>query len=150
MSDIELKQAKKEDAEAIRFLTREAYAKWVPLIGREPLPMSVDYDEAVAKHRFDLLLMGGELAALIETVPHDDHLLIENVAVSPCHQGKGLGRKLLDHAERLAVTAGHGEIKFYTNKLFAENLAIYDKLGYQVEREEELMGGVCVHMKKAI
>ena len=145
-----MRQATKDDVEAIRTLTREAYAKWVPLIGREPLPMSTDYREALKKHRFDLLFLEGKLAALIETISHDDHLLIENVAVSPSHQGGGLGRRLLIHAERLAASLGYNEIKLYTNKLFAENLTFYDRLGYQVESEEDFMGGVCVHMNKLI
>ena len=33
---VELRQAMATDAAAIRELTRAAYAKWVPLIGREP------------------------------------------------------------------------------------------------------------------
>ena len=48
------------DAAAIRDLTRAAYAKWIPVIGREPMPMIADYDEAVRRHRFDLLEAGGE------------------------------------------------------------------------------------------
>ena len=40
---ISLRVAHAEDADAIRALTREAYAKWVGLTGREPLPMRVDY-----------------------------------------------------------------------------------------------------------
>lgn len=147
---IKIRQGKAEDVQDIHSLTREAYAKWVPLIGREPLPMSADYQDALQKHRFDLLFINETLAALIETISHDDHLLIENVAVSPAFQGKGLGTKLLAHAEQLATSLGYSEIKLYTNKLFAENLTFYGRLGYQVEREEGFMDGVCVHMNKAI
>jgi hypothetical protein len=35
-----------------------------------------------------------------------------------------------------------------TNGLFAETLRLYASLGYQVEREEALNGGVAVHMAK--
>ena len=42
-----LRRAEPADASAIRELSRAAYAKWVPGIGGEPLPMSVDYDQAV-------------------------------------------------------------------------------------------------------
>ena len=38
----ELRQAVPADAPAIRELTRAAYAKWIPLIGREPKPMTAD------------------------------------------------------------------------------------------------------------
>lgn len=149
-NEIEMRQAVREDAEAIRTLTRESYAKWVPLVGREPFPMSANYDEALKENRFDLLLLADKLVALIETVPYDDHLLIKNVAVSPSCQGKGLGRKLLDHAERLAASLGYSEIKLYTNRHFTGNQAFYERLGYRVEREEDFMGGVTVHMQRTV
>jgi hypothetical protein len=76
------------DAGAIRSLTRQAYAKWVPVIGREPKPMTADYAEAVNRHRIDLLYLDGRLAALIEMIPETDHLLIENVAVSPAFRAE--------------------------------------------------------------
>ena len=151
MSNTEvLRQGMATDAPAIRDLTRAAYAKWVPVIGREPKPMTADYAEAVGQHRFDLLYVEGRLAALIETIPKADHLLIENVAVSPPLQGRGLGRKLMAHAEKVAASLGFSEIKLYTNKLFTENIRLYAKLGYRVDREEQFGGGVVVHMSKPI
>ena len=120
---VKLIQALEGDAAAIRKLTREAYAKWVPVIGREPKPMTADYAEAVKKHRFDFLYENGELAALIETVGCSDHLLIENVAVSPSFQGKGYGRMLMVHAEKLAASSNFEAVKLYTNKLFRRKRA---------------------------
>jgi ribosomal protein S18 acetylase RimI-like enzyme len=146
----ELRRALPADAEAVRALTREAYAKWVPLIGREPKPMQVDYERAVREHRIDLLYCGGELAALIETIPAADHLLIENVAVVPAFQGRGLGRRLLAHAEALAASMRVGEIRLYTNQRFAENIELYRRLGYGIDREEQLSTGVAVHMSKRV
>ena len=151
MSDAgELRRAVASDAPAIRALTREAYAKWVPLIGREPKPMTADYVEAVRRHRIDLLHLDGVLAALIETIAEADHLLIENVAVAPAFQGRGLGRKLMAHAEQIAAASGFGETRLYTNKLFADNIALYRKLGYRIDREEVLTIGVAVHMSKPV
>ena len=146
----ELRQAVAADAPAIRELTRSAYAKWVPLIGREPKPMTADYDDAVARHRFDLLYVEGTLAALIETIREPDHLLVENVAVSPSFQGRGLGRRLMAHAERLAASSGFAEVRLYTNKRFAENVEFYLRLGYRVDREEVLPVGTAVHMSKRL
>ena len=147
---LELRRAVMADAPAIRRLTRDAYAKWVPVIGREPKPMTADYVAALRNHRIDLLHLDGKLAALIETILEVDHLLIENVAVSPTLQGRGLGRKLMAHAEQLAVSQGQTEIRLYTNKMFAENVQLYRKLGYRVDREEAFSGGIVVHMSKQI
>lgn len=139
-----------DDVAAIKALTRSAYAKWVPLIGREPLPMRADYSDAIAKHRFDLLFIGSGLAALIETEPRQDDLFIENVAVAPNFQGRGFGRKLIAHAEHFAAQAGLAYVRLYTNSRFEENLRLYASLGYAVEREEALNGGVAIHMVKQI
>ena len=147
---MELRQATAADAAAIRDLTRQAYAKWVPLIGREPKPMTANYEEAVARHRFDLLYIDGTLAALIETIREADHLLVENVAVSPAFQGRGLGRRLMAHAETLARALGFGTIRLYTNQRFAENVALYHRLGYQIDREEPVPVGVVTHMSKRL
>lgn len=146
----QLRRAVASDVADIRKLTREAYAKWVPLIGREPKPMTADYAEAVRTHRIDLLYLDGALAALIETIAEADHLLVENVAVSPAFQGRGLGRKLMAHAEQVAASLGHGEIRLYTNQLFAQNIELYRKLGYRIDREEVLTIGVAVHMSKPV
>jgi ribosomal protein S18 acetylase RimI-like enzyme len=148
---IEMRRAGPEDAGAIRDLAQEAYAKWVPRIGRKPMPMVADYDEAVKHHRFDLLYVDGALAALIETVDEGDQLLIENVAVRPAFQGRGLGSRLMWHAEAIAWSLCRPRLRLYTNKLMAENVALYLKLGYRVDREAEGPPGIFrVHMSKAL
>ena len=47
LRDMQIRRAGEADAAAVRELTRSAYAKWVPLIGREPMPMTADYERAV-------------------------------------------------------------------------------------------------------
>ena len=73
-SNFEIRPAVLEDGAGIRALTRAAYAKWVALIGREPLPMQADYERAVAEHTIDLLIVDGALAGLVETILRPDHL----------------------------------------------------------------------------
>jgi ribosomal protein S18 acetylase RimI-like enzyme len=150
VASIELRQATPADAAAIRHLTRAAYAKWAALIGREPKPMTADYEVALRQHRFDLLLSGGVPAASIETVEEDGQLLIENVAVAPRFQRRGFGRMLLAHAERLARDLGKVRLRLYTNQRFTENIRLYERLGYTIDREENLGVAVVVHMSKAV
>jgi ribosomal protein S18 acetylase RimI-like enzyme len=145
---IQIRRARRPDAPAIRELTRSAYAKWVPLIGHEPTPMTADYDRAVREHMIDLLFVDAELTALVETASKADHLVIENVAVSPAFQGRGYGGFLLDHAEHLAASLGLPELRLFTNKKFATNIAIYRRRGYTIDREEPFRGGFIVHMSK--
>ena len=148
---ITMRRATTADAVTVRELTRAAYAKWVPILGREPRPMTADYDAALRDHLIDMLHVGGERLALIEMAPTADHLLIVNVAVVPAQQGKGHGRALMAHAEEVARSLNLREMRLYTNALFAENLRLYSRLGYRVDREEEHpQFGVTVYMSKRL
>lgn len=113
--------------------------------------MSADYDRAVTEHIIDLCEENGQLVALIELIAAADHLLIENIAVRSDQQGKGIGDRLLLHAEGLARSLGYGEIQLYTNAAFASNLSFYCKRGYQEYRRGTMVpGSVTVFMRKAI
>jgi GNAT superfamily N-acetyltransferase len=113
--------------------------------------MTADYDRAVVEHIIDLLEEDGQLLALIETVPKNDHLLIENIAVRPDQQGKGFGGRLLTHAEDLARSLGFEEIELYTNSAFASNLAFYAKRGFEERRRGTIVPGtMTVFMTKRI
>jgi len=146
-----LRRATLADATTIRDLTRSAYAKWVPLIGREPRPMTVNYDKAVTHHMINVYETDGEVVALVEVVPHEQHLLIENIAVRPDQQGKRIGELLLNHAENIARTFHLDELRLYTNAAFVSNVEFYTRRGFQeFGREPLAAGGELVHMKKMI
>ena len=139
-----------DDVAAIRALVDAAYAKWIPLIGRKPLPMQADYSRAIHQHDFTLVERGGELIGLIETEARSDHLYIVNVAVAVDRQGHGLGRRLIAHAERQALAKGFGEIRLITNVLFTANIALYECVGYEVYWREPVLGGEAAHMRKRL
>lgn len=151
MASLAIRRATPADAAAVRELTRRAYAKWVPLIGREPRPMTADYDRAVVEHIVDLHEDNGLLIALIESVPAADHLLIQNIAVHPDYHGQGLGSRLVNHAEDVARRLGLSETRLYTNSRMEANIALYQHLGY-VEDRREAIGplGIAVHMSKRL
>ena len=146
-----LRRATLADAETIRNLVRLAYARWVPLIGREPKPMSVNYDRAIFDHMINLYEIDGEAVALVEVVPQGQYLLIENIAVRPDYQGRRIGAVLLSHAETIARSLHLAELRLYTNAAFASNIGFYARRGFQeFHRESFPAGGVSVHMKKTV
>jgi molybdopterin-guanine dinucleotide biosynthesis adapter protein len=139
------------EADAIRDLTRAVYAKWIPAIGREPLPMTVDYDKAVVEHWIDVLEENGRLLALIETIPRADHLFVENLAVAEGAQGRGLARELLQHAMRLARASGLPFLRLATHKAFESNVAMYRHLDFELIKEEPFhLGGTGVWFQKRV
>jgi GNAT superfamily N-acetyltransferase len=151
VSELVFRRAGSEDAETVRALTLAAYTKWVPVIGRRPKPMNADHDHAVRTHIVELAYLDGDLAGVIEIIPAADHLLLENIAVAPAHQRKGIGRRLMARVEALARARQVPMVRLYTNKAFISNLEFYRKLGYALEREEALAsGGFLVHFVKAV
>jgi N-acetylglutamate synthase-like GNAT family acetyltransferase len=88
----------------------------------------------------------GELLALIEVIPEVDFLLVENIAVRPDRQGRGVSEKLLHHAEQLARSLGFDKVQLYTNSAFEANLQFYARRGYQgFQRVTVAPGSVAVH-----
>lgn len=146
-----MRRAEAKNADSVRALTRAAYAKWVPMIGREPKPMTADYTHAVSQHLIDLYEEQGVLVALVEMIPQPGYLLIENLAVDPAHQGKGLGAWLLAHAENTARQLALPEVQLYTNEAFETNITFYAAKGYAVFLSTPIAGGgTMVSMKKCL
>jgi ribosomal protein S18 acetylase RimI-like enzyme len=142
--------ARPDDAAAIRALVRAAYAKWVPVLGREPRPMQADYEAAVREHAFDIAERDGQMVALIETMLHTDHCWIENIAVAPAAQGQGLGTLLLERTEAKARAANREELRLLTNGRMDINIALYRRLGFTLDKEEPFGDGTVVYMSKRL
>ncbi|WP_260854710.1 GNAT family N-acetyltransferase [Paraburkholderia sp. BCC1884] len=71
-------------------------------------------------------------------IPEQDAMLLANVAVAPAARGTGMGRSLLEYAERAASAAGYGVLRLYTHETMTENIALYSRIGYtETHRAEE-------------
>jgi ribosomal protein S18 acetylase RimI-like enzyme len=147
---ITLRKASFEDAEAISTLTDAAYTKYIPLIGRKPLPMTADYTQMVAENTIWLLSVENKLAGVLVLVYEPENLLIYSVAIHPDYQKQGLGRTLLALAEQQAILAGYRSIRLYTNEHFINNINLYKSLGYQETSREHLLNSTVVHMIKML
>jgi ribosomal protein S18 acetylase RimI-like enzyme len=119
---------------------RAAYAGYVGRIGKQPAPMLEDYSALIRAGEVWVLAGDGEVLGVLVIRPAEDHLFLSNVAVSPGHQGRGLGRELVAFAEEKAAEHGMPEVRLYTNEKMHENLGVYAKLGFE-ETERGLDGG---------
>ena len=139
-----------QDADLIRAFVRATFAKWVPIMGREPLPMTADYDLALQNHSFVLAFAGDTLAGVLETVVEDDHLWVETVAVRSDLQGQGLGQILMAKAADEARAKGLGELRLLTNAALTSNLAFYQANGFRTDKTEPFRGGFVVWFSKTV
>jgi GNAT superfamily N-acetyltransferase len=134
----------------MRRVARDAYAHYVPRIGREPAPMTADYDQAITRGQAWVAEQRGQLVGLLVLVPADDHLLLENIAVAPNRQASGIGALLLNKAEEQAYASGLTEIRLYTNQAMTENLAYYPRHGYHETHRTTQDGYRRVYFAKTI
>jgi len=149
-TDATVKRATPADAQTVSAITDAAYSKWIPLIGRKPEPMTVDYAEMIAAHPVFILTSEGDPAAVLVLKHEEEQTLIWSVAVHPDHQKRGLGLHMLRHAEAEARTQGFTKIRLYTNSLFEENINLYRWFGYEETRREPFRGSTLVHMAKRL
>ena len=132
MAHRSIRPAERGDTAVVRDLVRMAYSKYVERIGKEPAPMREDYAALIRAGEVWVLAEGGEVLGVLVMRPADDHLFVDNVAVAPGQQGKGLGRELLAFAEERAEGEGLPEIRLYTNEKMHENLlAVYARVGFE-------------------
>ncbi|MCQ3972498.1 MAG: GNAT family N-acetyltransferase [Anaerolineae bacterium] len=146
--DVVIRRASPGEAETVAAITRAAYARYVPLLGRQPQPMTADYRQILAEHSVWLLCLGDQPVGVLVLMKATDHLLVYNVAVSPAYQKRGLGRQLLAWAEQEGRQAGYTRLRLYTNALMVENIALYRRLGYVETAREPYLGSTLVHMEK--
>ena len=145
-----LRLATDADAPAINRLVAAAYTPYVPLIGRTPIPMLTDYAIAVREHEVWVLVAGGVIVGVVELVAQPDHLWLEDVAILPEWQGRGLGGRLIRHAEDVARRHDLAEIRLLTNERYTADIAIYGHYGYRETHRQPHLGTDLVYFTKAI
>ncbi|KPH00181.1 acetyltransferase [Pseudomonas sp. RIT-PI-q] len=134
-----IRQAGAEDEVAVRACAEQAYVPYVGVIGRKPAPMLADFRAQIAAgHVYLCTGEHGELQGFIVFFAVDQHMFLENVAVSKAGRGKGIGKSLIQFCEAQAVRLGLGSVHLYTNAKMTDNLSIYPRLGYvEVQRRSE-------------
>jgi len=128
--DVQLRRAGPSDVTDIERIVHEAFDKYVARIGRQPAPMDTDYRAAVVSSRVWVIEADGEVAGFVVNEVHDDHLLLDTVAVAPGAQGHGFGAVLLARAEDDARELGLSEVRLVTNLAMTENQSFYPRHGY--------------------
>lgn len=131
-------------------IVREGYAPYTVRLGKPAGPTFDDYAALIEQGAVTVAERDGQMAGLLVLLDQADHLLLDNVVVAPAHQGMGVGRALMDHAEQEAMRRGYAEIRLYTNELMTENIATYLRAGYVETRRGEQAGYRRVFFAKAL
>lgn len=135
-----IRLADASDEPDIRNCAEQAYARYVPLIGRKPAPMIADFVSQIAAGVVYVATDGQNgFQGFIVFYVKDEYFLLENVAVLPSAAGCGVGKRLISFCENAARQRGVNTICLYTNAKMTDNLSIYPRLGYVkvAERTED-------------
>ena len=150
MNLISIEPAMNCDAGAMSECARKAYSHYIERLGKEPGPMLDDYGARVRENNAYVVRQNDQIIALLVLVMSDSGCLLDNIAVDPDFTGLGIGKKLMKFAEDQAMKKGYLELELYTHELMTENIAMYLKWGYVVDRHVHEKGFDRVYMKKAV
>jgi ribosomal protein S18 acetylase RimI-like enzyme len=145
-----IRPASSDDVDRVRSVAREAYARYIPRIGREPLPMLADFAAEIAAGHVVVIEVDGSIVGYMVAWAESEAYLIENIAVASAWQGNGRGRQLIDYAIREARRLRLAAVRLYTNVAMTENLSIYARLGFVETHRAWEAGAHRVYLRLAV
>ncbi|KAL4962828.1 GNAT family N-acetyltransferase [Aspergillus stella-maris] len=155
----------------IQSLSTLAFTKYIPLIGRRPAPMDVDYHAIMATPGTTVHILtttttttnpnpppSAENAAQVQVLgaitltvhTSTNALHINNLLVDPNLQGCGYGKLLLSFAEEKAKDLGLGNVTLATHEQMLSNIAFYLRMGFLEVGREEVDGFRRVNFRKEV
>ncbi len=139
----QLRLARASDAPWLKACAEAAYQPYVVPIGRRPAPMDADFPSHIARAEA-WLFVGSKASNVADPLGfailqvQGDVLHIDNVALLPAFQGRGLGKDLLGACEDWGRHQGCRIARLYTNAKMLENQRFYPALGYrEVDRRRQ-------------
>jgi len=138
------------DASSMKACVEAAYNHYIHRIGKPPRPMLDDYSEVIREHQAFVAEQNGKIIGVLVLILKDAGILMDNIAVRPEYQRKGLGRRLVEFAESEARKQGYSHLDLYTHELMTENIPIYKNLGYVETGRRTENGYQRIYMRKAI
>jgi ribosomal protein S18 acetylase RimI-like enzyme len=145
-----IRRAVPGDAQRLAAIAVAAYAKYVPRLGREPMPMRADFPAAIVAGQVVVIERDGAIQGYLVARAESDAYFLDNIAVDPAHAGKGLGRALIDHAAVEARRRRLPALRLHTNVAMTENIAMYRRLGFVETHRATENGFHRVYMRKQL
>jgi len=71
-----------------------------------------------------------------------EHFIIERVSVLPEYQGRGIAGAMMSYLEAVAAGYGYDQVELTTRLSLTKNIALYEKLGYEIVDAEPKTGRV--------
>ena len=143
MSKWKIRPATVQDSDALSECIESAYAVYASRITDLPA-VSEGISDDIANRIVWVAEINQAIVGGIILIPKQNFLILANVAVQPKSAGLGIGRALIEVADRVCLELGLNEIRLSTHVDIPENVRLYKHLGWQ----EIGQAGNKIHMRK--
>ncbi|QMU97636.1 GNAT family N-acetyltransferase [Microbacterium esteraromaticum] len=150
--DVQYAPISTDDAGEVLTLQRAAFVSEAQIYGSVDMPPLTQTLDAVRAELADCYgwtaRLDGRLVGALRGRIDGELLLVGRIAIAPDMQGEGIGRGLLDAAER-GSGASHSEL--FTGSLSEANIRLYESCGYEISERVPQDGGTeQVFMRKRL
>ncbi len=128
MALVDIRAAGDADVPAIARVVHDAFAGFIPLIGRAPWPMFQDYVARVAQGAVWVLTEDGAVVGVVVLQFNDDHLFVDTKA----------------------RRRGRDETRLHLHLTMTRGIALYRRLGYTEYARREVDGYYRVYLCKRL
>ena len=149
-----IRSASQADTEAIARILFDSFIEFEPLYTLEGFAATALNARNVATRLMEgpvwVALSNDQVVGTMSVVLKNDSVYIRGMAVVPVARGQGIGKLLLDHAEKYARAKGCKRIYLSTTPFLTEAINLYERSGFvRVEEEpHELFGTPLFTMEK--
>lgn len=149
---VDISPMTQEDAGEVLTVQRAAFVSEALIYGSVQMPaLTQSLEELQAELRDGIGLtarINGRLVGSLRAAESPDLLLIGRIAIAPDMQGEGIGRALLEAAERQSAAP---EAELFTGSLSEANIRLYERCGYrESERISQHDGTEQVFLRKRL
>ena len=145
MSKWKIRPATIQDSGALSECIESAYSVYASRINDLPA-VSEGISGDIANQIVWVAEINQTIIGGIILIPKQEFLILANVAVQPKSAGLGIGRALIELADRVCLELGLNEIRLSTHVDIPENVRLYKHLGWQ----ETGRAGNKIHMRKLL
>lgn len=149
---MQIEKAERRDLPNILALQRIAYLSEAAILGTEDIPPLTQTLEEVSDE-FDngVILKGtvdGKIVGSVRASSDGKTCYVGKLIVSPEHQGKGYGARLLTGIESFFP---HQRYELFTSDKSSGNIRLYERAGYTLFREQQIRPDLLfVYLEKTV
>jgi GNAT superfamily N-acetyltransferase len=149
--NIQIENASIDDADTILKIQKAAFFDQANIYNNYELPPLTQSLESIKSEfyakTFLKVLFKGQIIASVRFDVNDGYVNIDRMVVEPKHQNQGIGKALLKEIESRVPNAIAYQL--FTGNKSVRNINLYNKMGYQIIRNETTNQGIkLLHMAK--